>query len=260
MKNICKYILPIMLILFLIFSLCACSKEEEHTYVDPDAGGMMGGANDDGIIIEDDNNSGDNTTTKPTVNIHAIKTEEYEGVNQEGFVFDKTLVLNKYSFILPCPLDEFLSGTKAQLKDSTILSQVSKTNNVTADCFIEYRDKVVNFTITIGKNNEDINTVKGLTIKSDNRISNNNFEGTPNLISCGFSFFECDMDNNQFLNLKKDFTKQAQHKENDDGTATYTLTLETAKDEYWKIDIKATATTKEVEYYFFEEVSITTIK
>ena len=254
MKKFFKFLLPAILVITLMFSLCACGKQQE---VVPQVGGESNVGGGSGIIDTEDS---DNITeeTKPTVNIHAIKLKENEGVNSEGVVFDKTLKFNKYTFVLPCQLDEFLTNTNSTLKNPDILSNISKDKTIEAECYTEYNGKTTDFSITIGKDLDGNNCVVGFRIKSDNRISGN-MEGTPNLVSCGFEFLGCDMDNSQLLNIDKKFIPIAEYKENDDKTKSYILTLETARGDHWKMTIFSTSNPT-VEYYFIDEVVITTIK
>ena len=244
-----------MLIMSLMSVLCACGQNDTSPTVSNPDSNVGGGSG----TLDNGNEDKSEENTKPSINIHTIKLQENEGVNSEGVVFDKTVKFNKHSFILPCQLDEFLEKTNSTIKDQNIISQVSKDKPIKADCYTMNNEDKINFSITIGKDLDGNNCVVGFDIKSDYRISNSQFDGTPNLISCGFEFLKCDMDNNQFLNLDKKYLAIAENRENPDGTKSYILELETAKGDYWKMTIKATSNPN-VEYYFFDEISITTTK
>ena len=134
-----KKIIALLLTAMMLVTFCACGNKGDE-------------GNDKDTInnVVNNENVGNVSTEDEKENNLGLK--ENEGISEEGIVFDKTLTLNGYSFLLGCDLDEFLDGAGAVIAAPEILEDFKndkRRNTKGLNCYIPYGDSKVEFYITV---------------------------------------------------------------------------------------------------------------
>lgn len=176
----------ILLASIMVFSLAACGKDSRK---DDDY-------TDDGYNYEDDydyDNEEDNSTEDEYIDINSMEVEDYKGVTWDGVVFNKTLKLNGYEFLLPIELNEFLAGTASTVSNQEELDAFLANPDawyVDLECYIEAEEgRKIKYKIKVMYDSEGVGKVREITI-SDDSMYEEGYLGEPNLVTCGFEFLD----------------------------------------------------------------------
>lgn len=206
------------------------------------------------------------------IHIYDLDLKENEGVTEEGVIFDKTLKLNGYSFILgdgKCLLDDFLNGTGA-----VVAEKEESVDDINMDCYIPYDGKQIEFSIYVTKNENDGQWyVRNLYIDSDryfseyqkNSVSYTEYEDTTP-ISCGFEFLGgYDFEETRIYDLPEDIVKYYGDpikidKDFGRDERQYDVTMLNARDDWYVIEINAIEPIKDSGEYFMRSVYISTFR
>lgn len=240
-----KKILALLLAAMMLVTFCACDVEDDKDSSYDDGAGN--GYNDDADDEE--------------IDIDSVDLEEHQGITYDGIVFDQKLSLNGYEFYMRCDIDEFLEGTKTVLNDPQALEDFKNNSDALfegLECYIQDGDNKVNFKITVGHTDEGGTVLREINIMSDYKYKDDDFLMYPNLITCGFTFFGCDIDKNQFMDLPKKMVNRAKKSgdlEDGDGE----LYIKTERGDYWNITISTSNTEENPNYYYFDYVIVSTI-